>query len=415
MNMCATLRPVRTAVKSCPGTPPWAGSRGFQASSPPGEEVVLCAADASSNGTVAASAPREESTLTLAGSIANQSQDHASIAAESGGLGDPAAAAEGERREAKEVLSRLLVSKQKELLRLQLQAKAQQLAQLRGRLHDGTPAPMGKCAGVSPPTSTSCASNAPLIPPANDSPGAHGRVGQSGKSDLRKQEERIREQRDRLAAAIAAKRRQLSGAQVVVNSGDGPSMKSTKYAPPGRPTSNAGTGENSVVLATSSTSRKRPAEINSSSASSGQTPRFRARDAIVPAVSVDADGAPRVCLVDVVDVSANALDAGFGQVAEASHEREVHVDNNVPSCVSDAILIDDSDIECGPVSGQGGISQAEVDMQQSLRAQCSRNRSRSHSRSLSAGGASDDSEAQRRWRVEEALWRQGLVSTKDQE
>jgi len=187
-------------------------------------------------------------TSTMAGPMADQSQNHAGLPTGSDGLGVPAAAAEGERHETKEQLSRLLVSKQKELLRLQLRAKAQQLAQLRGRLHDSMLVQAGECAGASPPASTSYAGSAPLVPTANDEPGARGQVGQSGKTTYRKQEE-IREQRDRLAAAVA-KHRQLSGARVVLNS-----------------------------------------QVDRRSASSGQTRRFHASDAVTHGVSVDADGA----------------------------------------------------------------------------------------------------------------------------
>merc|ERR1719215_8575 len=242
VTMCESLRPVRTAKKSCPATPPWANSRGSQASSPPGEEVVLCTADACSNGAPAgrtkqrhggstltseeqrASGATESSvsasflltnaragnasvcqqrtaetssrpTSTTAAPTAAQAQNNTGLSAGSGGPGAPAAAAEGDRREAKEVLSRLLVSKQKELLRLQLQAKAQQLAQLRGRLHDTTPVQAGKGAGVPPPTPASTAGSAPVVPAA---PACQ--VGPSEKTNLQKQEERIKEQRDRLAA-----------------------------------------------------------------------------------------------------------------------------------------------------------------------------------------------------------------------
>eukprot|EP00930_Biecheleria_cincta_P054748 TRINITY_DN4112_c0_g1_i9.p1 TRINITY_DN4112_c0_g1~~TRINITY_DN4112_c0_g1_i9.p1 ORF type:complete len:246 (-),score=64.32 TRINITY_DN4112_c0_g1_i9:213-950(-) len=124
----------RTAVKSRPGRPPSAkrsarsASRGRRASwSPPGEEVVLresCGSEApASKADIAAAGRAADSALAETGVIsgASDAEWHAS---------------EADKREAKEALARLMLLRQKELLRLKLQAKERQLDQLRSKFQE---------------------------------------------------------------------------------------------------------------------------------------------------------------------------------------------------------------------------------------------------------------------------------------
>jgi len=219
-----------------------------------------------------------------------------------------------QRRETKEALNRLLLDKQKELLRLRLQAKEKQLAQLRGRLQDwrtNTPSPVDPLLSQDAPASSSTARV------VADPPGSSMQQPPESSTPLFA----VEEHKARLKAAVERWRRDQ---------------------------------------------------------------KEQVRGPMAASATVRSHSPCR------------------------------------PAAGSDRVLVIDSDAESSPHEHQGASCMAAYAAQQRQPARIVRAQlkpsarsaykkatlrcSRSRSRSLSLGGASDDSEVQRRWRAQEALW-----------
>lgn len=392
---------MRTAVKSRPGIPPWAGSSAERVRTyssfppPPGEEVVLsleaqvvsCEVNGGAlraskgspiNGT--GSAKRKLSDVADKDAEKTRLKSNELKSCENGGAGT-----EEERLEAKAALSRLLVAKQKELLVLQLQAKEKQLAQLRNQKSQRA-APPAKAAPPTPSGTPPTTPSRNVGSPQGVLPVPHAELQGPLKGAMQRQQEKLQAQKDRLAAALA-RRQQLS----------------TEGSP-------------ALTAAANPCTPQPVRETGSVSPETSRNPDSGATDAgAADRVEVNASGVRRPAVV----LTAN----GPGRPPNTSDRS---------ASESREVLVIDSDTEspsrrpqASPDVSPLAVRSAETSTRPALRprraelipqrVEVDHNRERiassprSRSRSLSLGGASDDSDVQRRWRAEEALWRQDMT------
>lgn len=394
-------RPVRTAVKSCPATPPWAaagrpapvGGRAAHLIPPPGEEVVLKSLDGSDQEPRHERSSQQKRQLEVLQSHLKRrrSSRHSlvsnatTLAASQPPLDDAtlakkaavikAAKAVTEAKRARTFLSNKVSLKAAKGSSRAANGDDQRRERARGGPSKAGPGEVQKKGHATSSMSGAVANSAVLQE-------EQGNLGTN---------------REALSRLVLAKQKELLRLKMQAKEKELAQLRSRFQEKQTAPASLTMQSPASPHVSQTN-GRRRQGQTGATATPSSGARAVEASERVAAAKTKTAR-APPVVLSARVDSSRSSATTD-AESSEGAQPQEVatQIDDDEPDGreQQDTIFVVDSDHE-----GKGRKRAAKATLPSP----------RSRSRSLSIGGASDDSEIHARWRAQEALWRQGAVTT----